>query len=270
MKKFLFFLIFMILLAGAVFFLGWAHLTVLPGSFGVMRSKTHGLEAETIRDGEFRWYWYKVIPTNANVMVFTVSPVNRTIRNTGTLPSGDLYASLAGLQADFSWEIRGELNFTINPDYLPLLSDRENIQDNDGLRRVEENLAIRIENIVVQHLRTFTDSADAEMLESLIPASTLPDLESAVQRDFPEIENFACTIQLVRYPDFELYQSLKALYQEYLARQFAVLSQDITREAEQRITSRMRMDELAQYGELLTRYPILLDYLRIERDLLLD
>jgi len=27
----------------------------------------------------------------------------------------------------------------------------------------------------------------------------------------------------------------------------------------------MRLDELAQYGELLTRYPILLEYLLIER-----
>jgi hypothetical protein len=95
----------------------------------------------------------------------------------------------------------------------------------------------------------------------------MPELEREIQRAFPEIINFSCTIQVVRFPDYALYRSVKALYQEYLAQQNIVLSQDITREAERRINTRLRLDELAQYGELLTRFPVLLEYLVIERDL---
>jgi len=267
MKKFAIFLILLIILGGTGFFLGWAHLTVPPGSYGVLRSNTHGLEPRTIQDGEFSWFWYKLIPANATVSVFTLGPVNRAIRISGSLPSGQLYASLAGIQADFSWEITGELNFSINPDFLPEITERENITDNNGLRRVEENLAIRIENLLLQRLRNYVEN---EELGSFIFATPMPELEREIERAFPEIRNFSCRIQVVRFPDFALFQSLQALYQEYLAQQNIALTQDLTIEAERRINARMRMDELAQYGELLTRYPILLEYLMIPRELRYD
>ena len=264
MKKFLFFLLILIVLGGTVFFLGWGQLTVPPGSYGVMRTKTHGLEEKIIRDGEFSWFWYKVIPTNAEVSVFTICPVKRTIRSSGSLQSGQIYATLAGLEVDFSWEISGELSFNLKPDYLPEYSVRENINDDDGLRKAEENLAIKIENLVLQFLKNYADNADTSKMEAIILASSLPELNSEILKAFPEIENLSCTVQIIRYPDFILYQSVKALYREYIGRQSAVLSQDTGKEAERRINSRIRMDELAQYGELLTRYPILLQYLALE------
>ena len=264
MKKFSVFLIFLLILGGAGFFLGWGQLTVPPGSFGVMRSKTHGLESRTIQDGEFSWFWYKLIPTNAEVSVFTIRPVKRSIRSSGSLPSGQVYTSLAGLQADFSWEISGDLSFSLKPDYLPEITSRETIRDNDGLARVEEALAIRIENLVIDRLRALIENED---IESLIFASSMPELEREIQRAFPEIENISCIVQVARFPDFTLYRSLKALYQEYLTHQNMVLSQDVTREAERRINARIRMDELAQYGELLTRYPILLQFMELEGNL---
>ena len=267
MKKFLFILILLIILGGTVFFLGWAQLTVPPGSYGVMRTKTHGLESRTIQDGEFRWFWYKLIPTNAEVSVYTLGPVKRSIRSSGTLPSGQVYATLAGLEAEFSWQISGEFSFSLKPDNLPGFTARESISDDAGLRKAEENLAIRIENLVLQLLKTYAESEDTKKLESIILASSLPELDNEIQRTFPEIENFTCTVQLVRYPDFALYQSAKALYQEYLSQQNAVLSRDITREAERRINSRTRLDELTLYGELLTRYPILIQYLTVEKGL---
>ncbi|MDR0496978.1 MAG: hypothetical protein LBH42_05130 [Treponema sp.] len=264
MKKFLFVIILLIVLGGTVFFLGWGQLTVPPGSYGVMRTKTHGLESRTIQDGEFRWFWYKLIPTNAVTSVFTINPVKRAIKSSGNLPSGNVYATLAGLEADFSWEISGEINFSLKPEYLPEFTDRESINDDAALREAEENLAIRIENLVLKQLKNY---ADNNQLESFVLASSLPALNNEIQRSFPEIENLSCTIQLVRFPDYALYQSVKALYQEYLSWQNNVLSQDLVREAERRINSRIRLDELAQYGELLTRYPILVEYLTIERNL---
>ncbi|MCL2070572.1 MAG: hypothetical protein FWH19_06275 [Treponema sp.] len=264
MKKFLFFLLFLIILGGTVFFLGWAQLTVPPGSFGVMRSKTHGLEREIIHDGEFRWIWYKAIPTNAEVYVFTVGPVRHYIRTTGSLPSGQVYAELAGLDADFSWEISGELGFNIRPEYLPEISGRENIRDDRALRGFEARLSARLESIVIQRLSEYAESEDDQIIESFIVASELPGLDSEILALIPEIENFYCRITLVRFPDFALYRSLQDLYHEYLAQQHAALSQDITREAERRIATRIRLDELAMYGDLLTRYPILLEFMALE------
>ena len=267
MKKFLFVLILLLALAGTIFFLGWAQLTVPPGSYGVMRSKTHGLENEVIRDGEFRWFWYKAIPTNAKVSVFNIGPVKRSVRSSGNLSSGMVYAALAGLDADFSWEISAEISFNLKPEYLPELTERENINDSGGMKGIEENLASRVENLLLQRLKSYAESEDGAKLESLVFASSLPEMAAEIQAAIPGIENLTCTIQALRLPDYTLYRSIRALYQEYMSRQSAILSQDVTREAERRINVRIRLEELGQYGELLTKYPILLDYLAIEKGL---
>jgi len=265
MKKFLLVLFLLLVLGGTVFFLGWAQLTVPPGSYGVMRSKTHGLEKEVIRDGEFRWIWYKALPTNAKVSVYTIGPVKRSIKSSGALPSGNVYAALAGLTADFSWEISGEISFNLKPECLPELTEKESVNDNEDLRKAEENLAARVETLVLQRLRKYADSVSGEEIDAIAFAASYPEMNSEIQSLIPEIENLNCTIQFVRIPDYALYQSLFSLYKEYLARQNAVLSTGITDEAERRINLRTRMEELAQYGELLTKYPILIQYLNIEK-----
>ena len=267
MKKFLVFLVVLVALSGAVFFLGWAHLTVPPGMFGVMRSKIYGLDSQIIQDGEFRWLWYKLIPTNVEISVYTLGPVRHSYRNSGSLPSGQVYTALSGLDADFSWEVAGEFSFSLKPEALPEITTREYISDDDGLRRAEQDIAARIENLILDRLRAYADNEDEEKLESLILAGSLPDLNREIERAFPQIENLSCTIRTVRYPDFALYRSVKVLYREYLERQSAVLNTEVIQEAERRINSRVRIDELTRYGELLTRYPVLLDYLVLEKDL---
>jgi hypothetical protein len=268
MKKFLFFLIVLIALGGAVFFLGWAHLTVPPGTYGVMRSKTHGLDDRTIQDGEFRWLWYKLIPTNVEISVFTIDQVRRSFSNSGILPSGQVYVNLAGFDADFSWEVAGEFSFSIRPEALPEIAVRELISDDTGLRRAEGDIAARIESLILDRLRIYADNEDETRLESLILTGTLPDLNREIERAFPQIENLTCTIRTVRYPDFELYRSVKGLYREYIQLQSAMLDPSVTREAERRIDLRTRIDELTRYGELLTRYPVLLEYMALEKNLL--
>ncbi|MCL2374410.1 MAG: hypothetical protein FWC65_04125 [Treponema sp.] len=269
MKKFLFFLFFLIALGGAGFFFGWPHLTVPPGSYGVMRSKTHGLDEQVIREGEFRWYWRKLIPTNASVTVFTLPPVERRIRSSGSLSSGDVYAALAGLEADFSWEISGEFSFSIRPEALPELVERESLQNDGDLRRAEQRLADRIEHFALQRLREYADREDGQAMETLRLTGSLPELDEDIQRAFPEIRNLFCVIRVVRFPDYALYRSLKDLYREYVSLLNAALSPNIAAEAEARMNMNLRLDELARHGELLTRYPILLHFLALEKGLLL-
>jgi len=267
MKKFLFIVFLLLVLGGAGFFLGWAQLTVPPGSYGVMRSKTHGLESKVIRDGEFRWIWYKILPTNAKVSVFTISPVKRSIKTSGVLASGDVYAALAGVNADFSWEISGEISFNLKPECLPEFTEKENITDDEGLRKAEEALAAKVETLALQRLKNYADNSNGEEINALAFSASNPEMDSEIQALIPEIENLNCTIQFVRIPDYALYQSLFSLYKEYLARQNAILSVDVAKEAERRINSRTRMEELAQYGELLTKYPILIQYLSMEKNI---
>ena len=265
MKKFTVFLLVLILLGGAGFFFGWAHRTVPPGSYGVMRSRTHGLDPQVIREGEFRWVWYKLIPTNAQVTVYTLGPVTRQIRSSGSLSSGDVYAALAGLDADFSWEVTGEFSFSLRPEALPELTVREHLSGNADLRSFELRLAERIEHFVLQRLKAYADREDGETMATIRFTGSLPELDNAILSAFPEIQNLICTIRVVRFPDYVLFRSLKELYREYVSLLSMALDPHIGMEAEERIRINLRMDELARYGDLLTRYPMLFNLLALER-----
>jgi hypothetical protein len=263
MRKFLMTVLILIILGGAAFFFGWVQLTVPPGAYGVMRSKTHGVDPRLIREGEFRWAWYKLIPTNTEIRVFSTAPAGRSISSRGLLPSGAAYTSLAGLNADFSYEISGNLSFNLKPDSLPALIARYNIGDQAGLDAFTETLAGEIEAYALRRLRFYAE--DEQKMEEIFTTGALARLSEDINGAFPDIENLSCIFHGIRFPDFALYRSVRAIYEDYLASQRAYLRDDVNREAETRLSSQFRFDELEKYGELLTKYPVLLRYLALEK-----
>jgi hypothetical protein len=50
----------------------------------------------------------------------------------------------------------------------------------------------------------------------------------------------------------------------FMTRQGELLKTDISASAERHLSARLRSDELEKYGELLTKYPVLLQYLALE------
>jgi hypothetical protein len=228
-----------------------------------MRSKTHGVDPLPIREGEFRWVWYKLIPTTVHISVFSLAPVSGSIQAEGSLPSGAVYASAVGLPMDFSYEVRGSFSFSINPAALPSLLSTEGFTDQAGLEAYEAVLAKEIEAFAVQRLGIYAE--DEESLGTILGTGLLPSLEEDIRRAFPDIENLSCSIQVARFPDFALYRAARSVYEDYLARQRELLEGDISLSAGRHLSSRLRFDELEKYGELLTKYPVLLQYLALEQ-----
>ncbi|MDR0553523.1 MAG: hypothetical protein LBG76_01815 [Treponema sp.] len=261
MRKFFLGLILIIIAGGFAFFFGWAQLKVPPGSYGVMRSKTHGIDPTLIREGEFRWVWYKLIPTNVTITVFSPAFIDRAVHFTGTLPSADSYRAFLGLKADFSYEFSGSLSFSIKPGSLPALVRERGIGNQDDLAEFEEALASDLTGFATRRLQTYIEE-DASRL-------TAEDINRLLREDigqaYPSIENVACAVRVTRFPDFALYQSARSLYEDYLSRQRELLAGEIHESAGRRLDSQLRFDELAQYGELLTKYPVLLQYLALEK-----
>jgi hypothetical protein len=266
MKRFLLVLVILFAAGGAGLFFGWVHSSVAPGEYGVVRSKTHGLDPQVVRDGEFRWLWYKLIPSNVRVISLPLERKSYVLSSSGALPSGDVYANLAGISADFSWEISWEISFALKPDALPELAAQENITSEADFRLVQLNLAARIENAAAQRLTAIAQRDDGASLEAVRASGTIAELERDLLAAFPVLESISCTIRTLRLPDYALYRQLKDLYRDYMERQTAGIGQNTAREAEMRVNMNMRLDELARYGELLTKYPILLQYLALEKN----
>ncbi|MDR0524613.1 MAG: hypothetical protein LBG90_01930 [Spirochaetaceae bacterium] len=264
MKKFLVFFIIIIVLGGAVFFFGWANFKVPVGSYGVMRSKSHGLDPQIIRDGEFRWVWYKLIPTNVTIQAFTPQGVTRSFETKHSLPSGAEYAAFAGFSTDFSYTISGTFSFTLNPKtFIPLL-ETQNITDQSDLDRFETALGEQIQAYTVQRLRFYME--DEGNMEEILQSPEMVRLQSDVSRAFPYIENFSCRLQTPHFPDFSLYRQFRALYTDYVEQIRDHIRNDRVLKPESRVDFFVRLDELTKYGELLTKYPILLQYLTLEKD----
>jgi hypothetical protein len=263
MKKFFFTIFILLVLGGIVFMLGWAQYKVPPGFYGVINSKTHGIDPKPVKSGEFRWLWYKLIPTNVEIAVFQIEPVKFDINFSNTLPSGDSYASFAGLGTSFSWELNALLFFSINPDKLVSVVSAHNLKDQEAMDLHLWNVAQGIENLI---LRTFSSSEiDSIRLENVMAGKRDVELEREIAVLYPEIQDFSLTVQSAKFPDFILYREVRLLYEDYLKKQRELVTAGFGRRAENHIASQLHFEELERYGELLTKFPVLLEYLSLEQ-----
>jgi hypothetical protein len=267
MKKALGFFIVVIILGGVAFFFGWAQLSVPPGSYGVLRSKTHGTDPEVIREGEFRWVWHKLIPTNVAILVFAPNQVSVPVSVRGTLPLADIYAEKTGIAADFSYHIEADLSFSIKPEALPGLALTRGVTDQAALEEHEKSLGREIDLFARERLEVY--ASRGELFQEPEPygglGSASARLEEEIGRSFPDVENLSYVIRSAKMPDFALYATARSLYGDYLKRQQELLGAEIAGQAERSLEALFRFEELEKYGELLTKYPALLQYLELTR-----
>jgi len=264
MKKFFFTLFLLIILGGAGFFFGWVQFRVPPGQFGVISSKTHGIDTEIVRSGEFRWVWYKLIPTNVKVAVFNLDPVRFPIHFSSSLPSGNIYASFAGItNADFSWNLQGDIAFSIDPDSLILLTSRHNFTGQEDLDVYMREVSKDIELIILRAFSSASSAEDTVRLEQIMSGYSDPQIEAEIKDRYPEIRNFTFVIHSSKFPDFILYRQLRLMYEEFLVKQREYVVSSFARRAETHIETQLRLNELQRYGELLSRFPILLEYMQL-------
>jgi hypothetical protein len=260
MKKFFVTLFILIILGGVVFYFGWAQLSVPVGSYGVVQSKTHGADSQLIRNGEFRWIWYKLIPANVVITVLSPQPVRRSFNISNSLPSGKSYAEFAGINADFSWELKASYTYGLESGRISSIVLGNNIKNQEDLDMYTEDLNRKIEECILRH-PAFTDSA---RLEDAVSGGLSASIEREVSLQFSQIRDFSIIINSSKFPDFALYRQARMLYEEYLGRQREYASEVFTRMAENLVNSRIQFEELERYGQLLEKYPILLEYLAMQ------
>jgi len=264
MRKFFITLIILIIIAGTAFIFGWAQFFVPPGKYGVINSKTHGIDQKPVQSGEFRWIWYKLIPTNVKIAVFNLEPKNYPVDFNSSLPSGDTYVAFIGLtNTDFSWKLKGELIFKLDPQMLVTVVSQNNLTNQDGLDAYLQSVAQNIEVILLRVLSS--QGTDSVRLEKLMSGTPDTELEREIKENFPEICDFSINIKSAKYPDFALYRELRLIYENYLSKQREYAISSFGKRAENHMESLLRFKELEQYGDLLTRYPILLEYLALEK-----
>jgi len=240
---------------------GWAQLGIPPDGYGVIRSKSHGLYPHLVQPGEFKWIWYKVIPTNTETTVLRLNLVTHEFSAENVLPSGKIYSTFAGIDGDFSWNIKAVISFSISPDAIIPLFEANTINSQEDLTRYEKDIAGKIEGLILQRIE---QEENAAHFEELLKDGENPWFEKEILNQFPVLHNFSFTVKSAKYPDFALYRQVKALFEDYITLQKDYISSNNQEKAKKRIDLMIRFDELELYGALLTKYPILLDYMKVE------
>jgi len=265
MKKFFITLIILIIIAVTAFMFGWAQFSVPPGKYGVIYSKTHGIDQKPLQSGEFRWVWYKLIPTNVRISIFNLEQNKYPVDFNSFLPSGETYAAFIGLtNADFTWNLKGELNFKLDPQMLISVVSQNNLVTQDDLNTYLQSVSQNIVNLLLKLLSS--QGTDSTRLENLMSGNPDADLEKEIKENYPEICDFSIKIKSAKYPDFVLYRELRLIYENYLSKQREYAVSSFGKRAESHMENQLRHEELEHMGELLTKYPILLEYLAMEKD----
>jgi hypothetical protein len=196
------------------------------------------------------------------ITVLSPQPVRQSFDVVDNLPSGSTYAEFAGINADFSWEIKASFSYGLDPDQLYSIVSLHNIKSQDDLNAYVADLNVKIEECIMRH-PAFTDSS---RLEDAVLVGISSSIEREVSAQFPQIQDFSVVVNMSKFPDFALYRHVRALYEEYLQKQREYVSEAFIRMAENRINSQIRFEELEKYGQLLVKYPVLLDFLSMQMD----
>ena len=211
MKKFLISLFILIIFSAFVFFFGWTQYRVKPGEFGVVFSKTNGIDETPIQNGEFSWYWQFLLPTNAILKTFSVQPIFVTKQIKGTLPSGEFYASF-NQKETFDYYFEFSMSLTVSEQNVITLLKENKITTQNDLSQYISNCADTIAQLAASfYLKKIQDNPNFRP-ESVKRDELLREIK--FYEDCPLIELMNFSLVSSKVPDFELYDKLKLRFFE--------------------------------------------------------
>ncbi len=265
MKRFAILLVFLILIAGAVFFFGWIQIRVPPDGYGVIFTRTHGWEDDVMEPGTFVWRWQALIPTNLSLYVFESAPHRTPVGLTGTLPSGrEIQAILDGPGA-FSYDVRLIVQSRIRPRALPSLARDRDLRP-EQIDEYYQELDARIAKAAEEALMVLVGSQPERLSLSDHYRMIVDEITDSIERQIDFVEIMAVTPERIELPDLELYLTARELATEVLRARAAARREAAAQLATLDAQAERRFEQLERYGEILERYPVLLEYFRVGQD----
>ncbi|MFP4230663.1 MAG: hypothetical protein ACLFRR_02320 [Spirochaetaceae bacterium] len=259
MRKFLVGLFILLIAAGAVFYIGWVQIRIPAGSYGVVFTKTGDWDETVIRPGEFHWRWERLLPTNFTLHVFPATAHRVDLRSSGTLPSAEVYAEYLEDSPDFGYQIDLTVAYRIRASELPRLAREQGLRPAD-LEEWYNDYDDRITDQARGLVREVYTEAQEESPGRIHLASLEKELTDAFAEEFSDLEFLQVVPTRVSVPDFDLYEAGRSLYFETVEARRAAIAEDAFEAEERRITEESRLGTLKRYGEVLSEFPVLLDY----------
>jgi hypothetical protein len=259
--RFVFSMILILGACGTVFWFGWVQFELEEGTVGVIHTKSHGYETEPIISGEFEWRWQALLPTNLTLHVYNLSPRRTVIEKSGTLPSGKLYAAMAGQDVAFEWNIKTAIRYRLTPESLPSMVAQGMVSSD--LESFYAEYESRLEGMVSRLIAAETEGDPTES-----PAIRIERLERELAEEAAKIDEkvtiLDATVMDWSYPDMVLYNESRRLVLDLMTQRQALLEDVESVAVRREDLEGSRLDLLERYGKVLDSYPVLLELFALE------
>jgi len=247
--------------AGTLFWFGWIQFELPESTYAVLFSKTSGYEDDILEPGRFIWKWERILPTNSKLIKFYVETRSADLDFQGVLPSGDLYETIIPESPDFSYHMKFHISYRLIEEQLPVLLENGDIDN--------ENLEVFYSEAEAEYLKIIKKGCGDFFSENLtIDNSSYGELESILlektKARYPYLEIRSFVVKYLNYPDMELYNEAKDLFSQIMERR---KESEIATEKwaiESKVNLDTKIEILTRYGELLSKYPVLVDYFALD------
>jgi hypothetical protein len=276
MKKALVILIVLIVAGGVVFYFGWVQILLPSDACAVIFTKTGGYDSRVTMPGTFSWRWERLIPGNLTAYRYSLAPYRTQVKVRQTLPSAELYSSVLPDKPDFSIHGVADLEFALRPESLPgLLRDRHLYPE--GLPEYYRSQAEELGSALAE--LAAGPGAGAAAPSSGKPAAPQPEpafggqaaVRAELEKRFPQLAIQRLELRELVRPDAGLYELARESYRRLVsihdrARDAAesALAAERARVALAREREASSLKSLADYGELLNKYPVLLKAMYVQ------
>lgn len=208
MKKFLASLFILTVFSAVVFYVGWTQFKVKPDTVGVVVSKTDGVSEIPVVNGEFAWHWQFLLPTNAELKLFTIKPLNVTRTIKGQLPSGEVYTSIYNSSDSFSYYFNFSISLTLSPKAIVELLRLNKISNNDDLQEYLVKAADTLAQLSADYYLKKAEESGSFRPESVRRDDLLRNVQ--LYKDCPEVDITAFSLVESKIPDYSLYKKLQS------------------------------------------------------------
>ncbi len=248
--------------AGFVFYQGWTQFKVPRDSVGIVVSKTGGIAFDKpVTHDKFSWNWEFLLPTNAELKIFSVKPCSFDKTAKGILPSGEEYSRVYDGQASFAYELGFSLVLKAGTEQIAFLLKNQEIRTQEDLEKVLDRNAGILANLAAQKV---LDGAISKRVTSFDGAQDTAKKAAggaaASLKDKFTLEDMVLTKYSV--PDIDLYNSAAASYADFIKSLKENAALAAQREAEESSRFKMTIQKMETLGETLKKYPELSDILK--------
>jgi hypothetical protein len=233
-------IVIILIFAGFVFFLGWTQFKVKAGYCGILISKTSGISEEPVLPGKFSWHWECLVPTNAELLLFSLNPFTETKSVQGALPSADIYSAVYDTRPDFSYKFDFSISGKVAPADIVQLVKEGGITDSAGLAAYLDSAYTVLANKAAAFIIARATSGSSFRPESLKTADILNGIGAT--ENWPHIIFIDFSITSSKIPDSTLYNSARDTYIE-----------------EQKLQQARAVERKKKVSELLQQFPELQD-----------